>query len=71
LERLRERRIFASVHYPSPVHLQPALADLGYGPGDFPNAERLCREILCLPIHPFLSQGDLDRVASGLIEACS
>ena len=67
LAALRERGIIASIHYPKPVHLQPALAHLGHGPGDFPNAERLAAEILCLPIHPFLSTGDAERVAAELL----
>ena len=67
MKLLGERKIMTSVHYPSPVHLQAAAKPWGYGPGDFPNAERLAREILCLPIHPFLSNADVDRVAENLI----
>ena len=67
MQLLAERKIVTSVHYPSPVHLQAAAKPWGYGPGDFPNAERLAREILCLPIHPFLSNADVDRVAENLI----
>ena len=63
---LRERGILASIHYPTPVHLQEAAASWGYGPGDFPHAESLAREILCLPIHPFLSDGDAARVIEAL-----
>jgi dTDP-4-amino-4,6-dideoxygalactose transaminase len=66
-QRLAERKILTSVHYPLPVHLQAAAKPWGYGPGDFPNAERLAREILCLPIHPFLSDSDVDRVAENLL----
>lgn len=68
LSGLRERDIQAAVHYPTPVHLQPAAAPWGYGPGDFPNAERLAREVLCLPIHPFLSAADVDRVIEAVLE---
>ncbi|MFN0244436.1 MAG: DegT/DnrJ/EryC1/StrS family aminotransferase [Planctomycetota bacterium] len=67
LDRLREQKIFAGVHYPTPVHLQEAARGWGYGPGDFPNAERLAREVLCLPVHPFLSDSDVDRVAEAVI----
>ena len=66
--RLAERGIHAAVHYPRPVHLQEAASGWGYGPGDFPHAERLCEEVLCLPIHPFLSDGDADRVARAVLE---
>ncbi|MEY2745217.1 MAG: hypothetical protein RL112_259 [Planctomycetota bacterium] len=69
LERLRAAQINAQVHYPSPVHLQEAAKPWGYRPGDFPNAERLAREVVCLPIHPFLSDADADRVAEALLAA--
>jgi len=64
---LAERAISAAVHYPTPVHLQEAARPWGYGPGDFPNAERLAREVLCLPVHPFLAPSDVDRVAEAVL----
>ena len=48
------------------IDLQQAAEPWGYGPGDFPNAEQLAREVLCLPIHPFLSTSDVDRVIESL-----
>jgi dTDP-4-amino-4,6-dideoxygalactose transaminase len=69
LEKLKAQSIFAQVHYPSPVHLQEAAKPWGYCPGDFPNAERLAREVICLPVHPFLSNSDADRVAGCLLTA--
>ncbi len=66
LAELAKQQIFAGVHYPSPVHLQEAARGWGYGPGDFPNAERLAREVLCLPVHPFLSDADVDRVSQAV-----
>lgn len=65
---LRERGIVAGVHYPRPVHLQEAARGWGYGPGDFPAAEALAREVLCLPVHPFLADADVDRVAEAVLE---
>lgn len=67
IERLKSRQISAAVHYPSPVHLQEAARPWGYGPGAFPNAEALAREVLCLPVHPFLSDADVDRVAESVL----
>jgi len=64
---LAERQIFAAVHYPTPVHLQEAARPWGHGPGDFPHAEALAREVLCLPIHPFLADADVDRVAESVL----
>jgi dTDP-4-amino-4,6-dideoxygalactose transaminase len=66
LADLAAQQIFAGVHYPHPVHLQEAAKPWGYGPGDFPNAERLAREVLCLPVHPFLSNADVDRVSEAV-----
>lgn len=64
---LAARGIGAGVHYPLPVHLQEAAEPWGYGPGDFPNAERLAREVLCLPVHPFLGDAEVDRVAEAVL----
>jgi dTDP-4-amino-4,6-dideoxygalactose transaminase len=67
LAGLAERQISAAVHYPTPVHLQEAARPWGYRAGDFPHAERLAREVLCLPIHPFLEPSDVERVAESVL----
>jgi dTDP-3-amino-2,3,6-trideoxy-4-keto-D-glucose/dTDP-3-amino-3,4,6-trideoxy-alpha-D-glucose/dTDP-2,6-dideoxy-D-kanosamine transaminase len=48
--------IDAKVHYPVPMHLQPAAKDFGYSEGDFPNTEKLCKEVLSLPVHEFITE---------------
>lgn len=63
---LKERGISTAVHYPVPIHLQPAAAGLGHGPGAFPVCERQAGRILSLPIHQFLAQDDLDWVAGAI-----
>ena len=49
---LEEKGISAGIHYPLPLHLQPAFAHLGYSPGDLPVTEKIADEILSLPIFP-------------------
>jgi dTDP-4-amino-4,6-dideoxygalactose transaminase len=66
---LAARKIFAGVHYPQPVHTQEAAKPWGYSAGDFPAAERLAREVMCLPIHPFLSDADVERTAEAVLAA--
>lgn len=55
--------IQTGIHYPIPVHLQPAYADLGYGPGTFPHAERAAKQVLSLPLYPELSSEAIAQVA--------
>jgi dTDP-4-amino-4,6-dideoxygalactose transaminase len=61
VEQLRERGIGAGVYYPLPVHQQPVYRELGYNER-LPVAEAMSREVLSLPVHPALSQADLERI---------
>ena len=66
---LRERGIATGVHYPTPIHLQPAYAHLGLGRGAFPEAERSCARVLSLPMYPELTQrGRGSRRSLGLLD---
>jgi dTDP-4-amino-4,6-dideoxygalactose transaminase len=67
--RLREVGVGSAVHYPIPVHRQPLYLDLGYGSLELPIAETMADEVLSLPVHPALSDFDVERVASSLLEA--
>lgn len=61
---LGERGVQTAVHYPIPIHLQPAARDLGHGQGSFPVAETQAGRILTLPIHQYLGRADIEHVAS-------
>ena len=69
LARLQAEGIGAGIHYPTPLHLHGALKELGYGPGDFPMAEKAAGEILSLPLHPHLTADQQERVADALRRA--
>ena len=63
---LGEAGVETAIYYPRPLHLQPCFGDLGYGPGDFPEAERACAEVLALPVHPLLTEADQARVVGAI-----
>jgi UDP-2-acetamido-2-deoxy-ribo-hexuluronate aminotransferase len=67
--KLKERGIPTAVYYPKCLHEQPVFAGLGYKWGDFPAAERASREVISLPMHPFLTEKDQDRVVDAVKEA--
>jgi dTDP-4-amino-4,6-dideoxygalactose transaminase len=70
-DHLRARNIGTGIHYPIPVHLQPAHADLGHRQGDFPNAERAAGEVLSLPLYPELTDDQVRAVAAAVLEAAA
>jgi dTDP-4-amino-4,6-dideoxygalactose transaminase len=59
------------IYYPIPIHRQPAYAHLGYGEGTFPVTERLCSEVLSLPIFPELTAKQQDQVVKALVKLLS
>ncbi len=63
---LRSAGIHTGLHYPIPIHLQKAHADLGYRAGDFPISEAAAREVLSLPIYPELTMRQVDQIASAV-----
>jgi dTDP-4-amino-4,6-dideoxygalactose transaminase len=67
-EELKNRGVGTAVHYPLPLHLQKALAYLGYKSGDFPQAERACQRVLALPLFPELTAEQVDYVCDSLRE---
>jgi len=71
LKRLCERGIGCGVHYPIPIHLQPAYQSLGYKTGDFPVAEQCALEFLSLPMFPELTTVQVERVVQELTQVVS
>lgn len=59
---LNSKGIGTAIHYPVPIHLQPAAKYLNYKRGQFPNAEKQAKEILTLPIHQHLSKKNLEKI---------
>ena len=60
---LAEQAIPTAIHYPVPMHLQPAYRAYGEGPGSLPVSERLSERVLCLPMHPDLDEAAATRIA--------
>ncbi len=58
--------IGCGIHYPRPIHMQPAFLDLGYREGDFPVAEQAAREILSLPMFPEMSDEQIEAVCESI-----
>lgn len=63
ITHLSTHHIPSAIHYPKPLHHQPSLKHLNYPANAFPNALRVSREILSLPLNPYLTPHDLERVA--------
>jgi dTDP-4-amino-4,6-dideoxygalactose transaminase len=68
--RLKRKGIATGIHYPVPVHLQPAYRDLGFARGSFPVTEKYAETILSLPMYPELTPALIEKVATAVVEAC-
>jgi dTDP-4-amino-4,6-dideoxygalactose transaminase len=66
MDALQAQGIQTGIHYPIPVHLLPAFADLGYRAGQFPHSERAANEVLSLPMFPELTESQCKEVASAV-----
>jgi dTDP-4-amino-4,6-dideoxygalactose transaminase len=63
---LKNEGIFTGIHYPVPIHMQNAMAHLGYQEGDFPHTEQVVKEILSLPMFAELTDDDIARIAGSV-----
>ena len=64
---LKEKGIPTAIHYPLPLHLQECFKYLGYKKGDFPISELISKEILSLPMNPYIQENEIEFVCSELI----
>jgi len=67
-EALQKKGISTGIHYPLPLHLQPAYARLGHSVGSFPNAEKLAATVLSLPIYAEITDEEIDTVTQAIRE---
>ncbi|NQT22667.1 MAG: DegT/DnrJ/EryC1/StrS family aminotransferase, partial [Candidatus Omnitrophica bacterium] len=63
LDYLKSEGVFAGIHYPIPIHLLEAYADLGYGKNSFPITERYAGELISLPMFPEITVEEIDYIA--------
>ena len=67
-QALQEQEIHTGIHYPIPVHLQPAFANLGYKEGDFPCTETIANEVLSLPMYAEMTKEQVETVCKAVAE---
>jgi len=67
--QMKARGVPTAVYYPRPMHLQPAYSAFGAGEGSLPRSEALSSMVLSLPMHPYLSQSEIDQVCDALLQA--
>ena len=68
---MRQQGIPSAIYYPLPMHLQPAYAGYGKGPGSLPVSEKLSLQVLSLPMHPYLDEATAKRICEVVLEAVS
>ena len=65
-QRLQETGVGSAIHYPIPIHRQPIMQQLGHGNFSLPVAEEAAGQVLSLPVHPSLTDSDIERIATAL-----
>ena len=71
VERLKERGVGTGIYYPIPVHRQKPLIALGYGGQGFPVSEKLTEEVVSIPVHPSLTDGEVNAVIEAVNQTAS
>lgn len=67
--RLAEKSVPSAVYYPMPMHLQTAYRDYGAGEGSLPVAERLCKTVLSLPMHPYMADATAQHICDVVLSS--
>lgn len=67
--RMKSLGVPTAVHYPLPLHLQPVFESFGQKTGSFPHSEAAAERVISLPMHPYLTEGDQQKVVAALREA--
>lgn len=70
-EHLHANGISTGIHYPIPVHMQTGFSNLGYREGDLPETERVCREVMSLPMYPELTSAEVAHITESVRQFCS
>jgi UDP-2-acetamido-2-deoxy-ribo-hexuluronate aminotransferase len=68
---LNKKGIPTAIHYSKCLHEQPIFEGLGYKWGSFPEAEKASREVISLPMHPFLQENEQDLIISAVLKSLS
>jgi len=68
MEYLKENEIGCGVYYPKPLHLHEHFRKMGYKEGDFPVSERISKEVLSLPVNPFVTEEDVEKIVEKIKE---
>ena len=63
---LKKNDIPSMIYYPKPMHRQQAFEDLNFNDADYANTIQLCDIVLSLPLHPYLTEGDMDKVVEAI-----
>lgn len=71
VDALRAKDVGVGVYYPKPLHLVDHIAKFGYKHGNFPETEKACNEVASLPVHPMLSDHELESIVTAIKEVAN
>ena len=69
MDFLASKKIPSMIYYPIPLHLQKVFKNLDYKEGDFPISENIAERIFSLPMHPYMSENEIDNITEALHNA--